>query len=133
MKFRIILLSLLSLCFISCGQSPNNSQNSANGKSGQPIVTYIYDGSKEICLYSGEIATVDGQSGLWYKSDKEFLHSDGISLQSITREYICVDYGSNNLIIWPGTGLVFFGMDNVNRSFDDPSNDRIGKRCYRKR
>ena len=97
-------------------------------------MTYIYDGSKEICLYSDNTASVDGQSGTWYKSEKDFYHWDGASpLQTTTREYIWVEYGSNTLIVWPGTGLVFFGVDNANDSFDNPSNDRIGKRCYKKR
>ena len=124
-------MALLSL--VSCVTNTNNSSFSQKGKKEQPIETYIYDNSKEICLYSNDIATVDGQSGTWYKSDKDCYHSDGISLQTTTREYIRVDYGSNSLIIWPGTGLVFFGMNNVNASYDNPSNERLGKRCYKKR
>lgn len=123
----------VAVLLVACGPNPNNSSNSHKEKMAQPIVTYLYDGNKEICLFPGEIATVDGQSGLWYSGEKDFFHSDGTSLQTTTRDYICIDYGTNKLIIWPGTGLVFFGLNNVNASFKNPSNDRIGKRCYRKR
>lgn len=121
------LLFIFIVALFGCCSSNNKNQQE------QPLVTYLYDGNKEICLYANNTATVNGQSGLYYESSKDFYHTDGCSWNVKTREYIHVEYGSNHLIIWPGTGLVFFGMDNVNASFDNPSNDRIGKRCYRKR
>lgn len=126
---RIFYLLLSSILVVACWSNTNSN----NKQTIHPLVTYIYDGDKEICLYPDDIATVDGKSGIWHKREKDFYHSDGISLDTTTREYIWVEYGSETLIIWPGTGLVFFGRDNANASFDNPSNDRNGKRCYRKR
>lgn len=130
----IISVLMLASCF--------NSNNSSKSSSKQPIATYIYDGNKEICLFSGDSkgwkpATVDGQSAQWYESEKDFYHSDGISLQTTTRECIYIDrddvYGIPDIIIWPGTGLAFFGLENMAAGEKDPSNERLGKRCYRKR
>ena len=128
------ILFFMALCMLSCNLNSNKSA-SAQEEQEQPLVTYIYDGSKEICLYSDNTAKVNGQSGSWYKSEKEFggITADMCNVHYETREYFWVSYGESRLIIWPHTGLVFIGLDNANASFDDPSNERIGKRCHKKR
>ena len=127
-----IFLVFIALCMLSCNSSSNKSSSSQEE---QPLVTYIYDGNKEICLYSNDIATVNGQSGVWYMREKTYsgVTADLCDVYEKTYDYIWVSYGQNSLIIWPHTGLVFIGIDNANASFDDPSNERIGKRCHKKR
>ena len=135
---HIIIIAVLAAVFVSCGQNNNKTRQVQP----TPLMTYVYDDNKEICLYSGEAnrwkpATVDGKSAQWYESEKDFYHSDGISLQTTTRECIYIDrddvFGVPDMIIWPGTGLVFFGQQNMAASEEDPSNERLGKRCYKKR
>ena len=135
---RIIYLLLSTVLVVACWSNTNSNKNQTT----RPHVTYIYDGDKEICLFSGNStgwkpATVDGKSAQWYESEMDFYHSDGISLQTTTRECIYIDrddvFGVPDMVIWPGTGLVFFGQQNMAASEKDPSNERLGKRCYRKR
>ena len=129
-----IILFFMALGMLSCNLNSNKSA-SAQEEQEQPLVTYIYDGSKEICLYSDNTAKVNGQSGTWYESDKDFggITADMCNVHYETRKYIKVHYGQNSLIIWPHTGLVFIGLDNVNASFDNPSDELHGKRCHKKR
>lgn len=127
------ILFFVALCMLSCSSSSNSSSSQNEQK--QPLVTYIYDGNKEICLFSDDIATVNGQSGTWYESEKDFggITADLCNVHVETHNYFWVRYGGNCLVIWPHTGLVFIGLDNANASFDDPGNDRIGKRYSKKR
>lgn len=135
---RIIYLLLATVLVAACWSNTNSNKNQTT----RPQVTYIYDGDKEICLYSGapnrwKPATVDGQSAEWYESEKEFYSTDGISLRTITRKYIGIDrsdvFGTPDIVIWPEIGMVFLGLDNINAGFDNPFNERKGKRCYKKR